>query len=192
MAEATEAAEANEAVEQFLRTGYQARRDDRPADAMQAFHQAARAAEAMAGPEGAELRARAVTGLGQTERDQGHLAQALAHYQEAAAILRGTANAARLAHTVRHVGDIHQQMEQPALAGPCYQEALTLYRALPQTGAGELANALRSWALFQQGRASTAEVAATWRETRDLYRAAGIEAGALESERHLAALGDRA
>ncbi|MCX6594179.1 MAG: tetratricopeptide repeat protein [Acidobacteria bacterium] len=187
MPEANEANSA-EAIEALLHTGYQARREQRPAAAMQAFAQAAELAEAIPAPHGTELTALAVTGLGQMERDQGRLDQALSHYQQAAALFRATSNAARLAHTVRHVGDIYRHMEQPTLAGPCYEEALALYRALPETGPGELANALRSWALHQEGRAAAAEVAALWRQTRDLYSAAGIDAGVAECDQHLAAL----
>ncbi|MCX6596654.1 MAG: hypothetical protein NTV70_09840 [Acidobacteria bacterium] len=177
-----------DAIAQLLEIGYQARRENRPADAVSAFWAAAAQARSAANPEGTRMLARALTGLGQMARDEGQLSGALGHYQEAAALFRSLDDPARLAHTVRHVGDIHIELAQPGLAGHCYGEALTLYRGLPQTSPGELANALRSWALFQEARGAREEASGIWREVQALYQAAGIAAGVTESTRRLTAL----
>lgn len=179
-----------DAIAQLLEIGYQARRENRPAEAVSAFTAAAAEARSAANPEGTRMLARALTGLGQMARDGGQLSAALDHYQEAAALFRSLDDPARLAHTVRHVGDIHIELAQPGLAGPCYEEALTLYRGLPQTNPGELANALRSGAILQEASGAKKEASRIWREVQVLYQAAGIAAGVTESTRRLTALAD--
>src|SRR5690242_18603602 len=61
--------------------------------------------------------AQALTALGQIERDLHHSNEALHHYEEAAAIYRlandrladyRAADTLKLAHTIRHIADIHR------------------------------------------------------------------------------------
>ena len=124
-------------------------------------------------------KAREVTRLGYAERSQGQLVEALAHYQEAAAIYRQLDDPLALAHTVRHVGDIHRQMGHPELAEPCYNEALALYRANREAAQPlDLANAIRAMAVLKdQGD--------LWKEARDLYAELGVQAGVDECNRRL-------
>ncbi|MGA9640120.1 MAG: tetratricopeptide repeat protein [Terriglobales bacterium] len=135
--------------------------------------------------------ARALTALGQIERDLHNLDAALLHYQEAAAIYRGQANHSKLAHTIRHVADIHRSADRPALAEPCYDEALSLYRRDPQTTPLELANAIRGLALLKSAAGDAPRATALWTEARDLYGEADVNEGVAESERRLALLTGR-
>ena len=125
-------------------------------------------------------KAREATRLGYAERDQGQLGAALAHYQEAEAIYRQLDDPLALAHTVRHVGDIHRQMGHPELAEPCYDEALALYRANQQAAQPlDVANAIRAMAVLKDQRE-------LWKEARDIYAEVGVQAGVDECNRRLA------
>lgn len=99
--------------------------------------------------------ASALTRLGQIEKD----------YEEAATIYRAEGDALRLAHTVRHVGDVLREQRRLDLAESRYLEALQIYSA---TGNTEPARLL-------------------WAEARDLYAAVDVEAGVTECNRRLTA-----
>src|SRR5215510_9679054 len=70
--------------------------------------------------------AKALTALGQIERDLHHTDEALRHYEEVAAIYRTVDIPLKIAHSVRHTGDIHRDEGHLKLAEPCYVEALKL------------------------------------------------------------------
>jgi tetratricopeptide (TPR) repeat protein len=114
---------------ELLSLATQARRENRLADAKQHLLELANRSR--------EINARvdlakALTGLGQIERDSRHSDAALQNYEEAAAIYRSEGDLLRLAHTVRHVADIHQGRGNPHLARPCYLEALSICRSAGQ------------------------------------------------------------
>ena len=90
-----------------------------------------------------------------------------------------------LAHTLRHLGDLHQDGGSWSAAGEAYAQALSLYRRLPQTPPAELANVLRPYALLREGLGEAQAAAAMWREARALYASAGIAEGVAECDRHL-------
>jgi len=115
----------------------------------------------------------------QEERNAGRLEEARLLYEQAAALQREAGDAAALAHTLRHVADVHRAQEHPELALPLYYEVLAIYRARPETAPLELANTFRGLALVTDD-------AETWRKARDLYREAGVEAGVEECTRRLA------
>ena len=85
-------------LEQLIEQGFRARREHRPAEAERCLKQAVELARESGIP--SEL-ARALTGLGQIERDLGNPEVALRLYLEAAAIYRTGSDSLRLAHTVR-------------------------------------------------------------------------------------------
>lgn len=107
---------------------------------------------------------------------------ALTHYGEAAAIYPAEGDELRLAHTVRHVGDILREAGRPEPAEPCYREALAIYRRNERTPPLDLANAI--WG-FTRLKGRSAEAKALWQEARDLYAAVGVEAGVAESSGRL-------
>lgn len=132
--------------------------------------------------------ARALTSLGQIERDLRRLDAALAHYQESADLYRSVVNAPKLAHTIRHVADIYRNQHRPDLAEPRYHEALAIYRADQNTSPLELANAIRGLAILKSDCGDKREARLLWEEAKSLYEAAGVEAGVAESEQRIAAL----
>jgi tetratricopeptide (TPR) repeat protein len=74
------------------------------------------------------LLAQALTGLGQIERDL-HNGDATLRCYKAADLYRTLDEPLRLAHTVRHVGDILQDGGQFHLAAACYEKAGDLSRS---------------------------------------------------------------
>ena len=163
----------------------QARREHRLADAKRDL--AAAVDLCRKGETPIEL-ARALTGLGQIERDLQEIAAAREHYEEAVAIHRTEGDALRLAHTIRHLGDIHRHEGHRELAEPCYREALSIYRKHEETPPLDLANAIRGFAILQDDGGEVKEARALWEEARDLYAAVNVEAGVVESKRRLAVL----
>jgi hypothetical protein len=98
----------------------------------------------------------------------------------------------RVAHTVRHVGDILQQMDwtddRAKLAEACYLEALEIYRGDPETVPLDLGNALRGYALLA-GKTGRKEAArGLWAEAGAIYAQVGIQAGVDECARRVAEL----
>jgi tetratricopeptide (TPR) repeat protein len=116
---------------------------------------------------------------------------ALQLYQEAAGLYRAEGDALRLAHTVRHVGDIRQETARPDLAEPCYHEALSLYLNHAETPPLDLANAIRGLAILKSDAGDAAAARALWEEARDLYATLNVDAGVSESVRRLGLLAQR-
>ena len=173
-------------IDTLLQDAAGARREGRPADARRDYAQAV-ALSRQPGASRGQL-VRALKGLGQIERDTGRLDAALRHYLEAADVCRDMDDPLLLAHTIRHVGDIHQDAGRHADAEPCYVEALAIYEANPSTGPLDLANALRPAALLMQATDRPEAARKYWSKARKLYAAAGIEAGVEECDSNLAAL----
>jgi tetratricopeptide (TPR) repeat protein len=128
--------------------------------------------------------------LGELERRIPRLHDAEAarqHYEESVAVFRELDEPLRLAHTLRHLGDVHQDAGRAALAEPCYREALALYRGHEHTAPLDLANAIRSLAVLAGGAGRELEARRLWQEAHGLYAACGVEAGVAEAARRLAA-----
>jgi len=126
---------------------------------------------------------------GRQARREGRLEEALALYESAASAYRSSDDVLALAHTVRHVGDIHLQGARPELAEPLHREALALYRRYPDPPPLDLANAIRPLAILEERAGRVDEARRLWTEARDLYQACGVAEGVAESGRRLAALG---
>ena len=126
--------------------------------------------------------------LGQIERDLNSNEAALQHYEEAAAIYRAQGDALKLAHTIRHVGDIHRHEQRVELAERCYQEALDLYRSHEPAPPLELANAIRGLAILKGDAGEAAHARLLWEEARALYTVVHVKEGVAESSRRIALL----
>jgi tetratricopeptide (TPR) repeat protein len=129
-------------------------------------------------------RAQALRNLGESQRelpgDGG-----VAAYREAIAILRQHNVPLRLAHAVRHLGDIYRHAGDFDQAGACYDEALTLYRVHADARPLDVANALRGAALLKEKTGDPATAIRYWEEARNIYEAANVEAGATEGARRI-------
>lgn len=91
----------------------------------------------------------------------------------------------RLAHTVRHLGDVLMELSDVVAAGPCFDEALALYRVHPERDDLDFANALRSMALHREAVRDAEAAARLWTEAREHYLRAGEDAGVAECAWHL-------
>ena len=142
--------------------------------------------------------AQALTALGQIERDLHHSNEVLHHYEEAAAIYRladhrladyrAADTPLKLAHTIRHIADIHRHEGRMEPAESCYQEALAIYRAHAETQPLDLANALRGFALLKEITGDKQTANSLWEEAGKLYASVNVEAGVAESQRRVALL----
>ena len=134
--------------------------------------------------------AKALVGLAQIESDSQNVAAALKNYEKAVAIFRAKGDSQRLAHTIRHVGDIHRRQKRGDLAEPCYREALELYRRDKTTLRLDLANVLRGFAILKEDLGEPLEAKALWEEARQLYAAVDVKEGVTECSRRLALLAE--
>ena len=175
----------SDASDKLLKQAFQARRENRLADARRDLVEAVEICRRAGIP--IDL-AKALTGLGKIERDLQHSDAARQHYEEAVAIYREEGDTLRLAHTVRHVADIHRHDGNRALAERCYQEALEIYRGHERTPPLDLANAIRGLAILKDDAGERTEAGSLWEEARELYTATQVEAGVAESNRRLARL----
>ena len=84
----------------------------------------------------------------------------------------------KLAHTIRHHGDVYAEQNQIQLALPCYEEALTIYRGHPGAPPLDIANAIRA-------NAVATDRPELWAEARSLYERCGVEEGVHECDLRL-------
>jgi tetratricopeptide (TPR) repeat protein len=168
--------------ETLINSGRRARKEGRLEDARRFF------CEAVGLSSGHADQAKSLIGLGQIERDLKNNAEALRHYRKAADIYRSLADPLRLAHTIRHVGDILRSEDSIEEARPCYEEALRIYRENDETSPLDLANAIRGFALLRAAAGETEPAKSLWQEARSLYKSEDIQAGVEESDSQLALL----
>ncbi len=171
----------------LLQEGDRARREGRLVDAHHHFSNAIAACRQDS--RRSEL-IRALTGLGQIERDLDRADAARPLMEEAVALCRADNNALVLAHTVRHLGDILYDDGSLEQAERSYQEALDLYRGDPHTAPLDLANAMRPLAILKGRLGQTAQARSLWIEARDLYLAINVPDGAAECTYRMARLQD--
>jgi tetratricopeptide (TPR) repeat protein len=177
-----------DAIEKLLTQAAQARREKRLADAHRDLVEAVSIARHTHNRR--EL-ARAVTELGRIDRDMGNRDAALAAYQETAAIYRELGDELKLAHTIRHVGDIHWDAKRAGAAEPCFHEALALYATHPETPPLDLANAVRPLALLKDDAGESEEADRLWEEAKNLYASVNVLPGVVECAGRLALLARR-
>jgi tetratricopeptide (TPR) repeat protein len=126
--------------------------------------------------------------LAHVMRDLDRPDAALPLLEEAVRLGRTVHDALRLAHALRHLGDLHRGAARLADADRCYSEALTIYRRAGAPDALDFANALRPAALLKHAIGDRIAARELFAEARDRYREAGIDAGVQECARHLAQL----
>lgn len=172
-------------VEELLTRAHQARMDDRPQDALEDYAQAIAAAR----EEGLTLELIvALEGVGQMERDLGRLRAARDSYRNAVEESRAAEVPDRLAHALRHLADVERERGQVEEALTWSVEAVGIVREFPGTRPLELANTLRVLALAREAGGNFAGAREAWRDAREGYELAGIEAGVSECEARLSAL----
>jgi tetratricopeptide (TPR) repeat protein len=128
---------------------------------------------------------------GRAQRNAGNLASAAGSYRHAVELLRAANQPLRLAHTIRHVGDILQDAAKLTEAEPCYEEALSIYRPHPDTRPLDLANAIAGHARLAEKLNRRQHAILLWKDAYDLYTSCGIEAGIEEAGSRLGDLWTR-
>ena len=110
---------------------------------------------------------------------------ALEHYVESVEILRKLDQPLKLAHTIRHLGLVHEDEGRLENAEKCYDEALDIYRRNSNDDDLNYANAVRYAASVKEKLGKNSESVELWREAEKRYRACRIEAGVAEAAKHL-------
>ncbi len=168
-----------EEVASVVRAGSLARRNGDLHEAGQHLNKAA----GMCGPDQDYERAITLRELAELARDNHDLSGAQAHYEQAVALLRGSADRLKYAHTIRHLGDVHAEQQHWPEAERCFVEALNVYRSHPSPGALDLANAIRACAALKTATGRREEARALWAEAGELYESLGIADGVEECRR---------
>ena len=120
------------------------------------------------------------------DRDQPDKARTL--FEDSVAVAREADDPLRLAHAVRHLGQVNQHLGRLDSAERCYEEALDLYDRDGTAHPLDHANALRPMALLREELGDAEGARPLWQRAADLYRAAGVEEGVRECEAHLSGL----
>ncbi|MCY4058984.1 MAG: hypothetical protein OXG44_13360 [Gammaproteobacteria bacterium] len=107
----------------------------------------------------------------------------LACYVEAVAAARECGDAMQIAHSVRHLGDVHRNAGRRAEAKGCYDEALNLYGSEASAPTLDVANAVRPMAILKADLGEREESLALWREARELYATVDVAEGIEEADR---------
>lgn len=119
-------------------------------------------------------------GLAQIESDRGKFGAALPYYLEAVSQSRELQDELLLAHTIRHLADVHRKIGDLDSAESCYQEAISIYRADSRTSPLELANAIRPMALLMEKLFRIHDAKKLWEEAERLYTSAAVGEGVAE------------
>ena len=123
--------------------------------------------------------------LGHVALDLDHPDKARTLFKDSVAVAREAGDPLRLAHAVRHLGQVNQRLGRLDSAERCYEEALDLYDRAGTAHPLDHANALRPKALLREELGDAEGARLLWRRAAELYRAAGVEEGARECEAHL-------
>ena len=182
-------------MEEALAAGEMARRERRLNDAAEAF---AKATTLCRAANDRRALMHALTREAQIARDRGKWAEALVFQQQALMHARDICEAGQLAHVVRHLADILDEMGRHDEATCLYEEMTALYSRSPDTSPLELANAIRSVACHEEALGNRDRAVSLWCDLRDRYAALGDmfretyglsnNPGVEEADRHLARL----
>ena len=123
--------------------------------------------------------------LGHVALDLDDPARARTLFEESVAVARELGDPLRLAHAVRHLGQVNHRLGRLESAARCYEEALDLHDRAGTAYPLAHANALRPMALLKEELGDVQGARPLWRMAAKLYRSAGIEEGVRECEAHL-------
>lgn len=122
--------------------------------------------------------------------DRGQADKARSLLEDAVAAARAVGDPLRVAHAVRHLGQVHHRQGRWDQAESCYREALDLYGEANGASPLDHANALRPMAMLLEDRGDVEEAVGVWGEAARLYRMAGVTAGVEECEARMEELED--
>ena len=138
--------------------------------------------------------------LGHVALDLGDPDRARALFEESVAVARDAGDPHRVAHAVRHLGQVYRRLGRLEEAERCYEEALALYEAGGTEGGTadrtedgtahplDHANAIRPLAALREELGDVEAARRLWGRAAKLYGAAGVEEGVRECEARLAGI----
>ena len=109
-------------------------------------------------------------------------------FEESVAVAREAGDPLRVAHAVRHLGQVNHRLGRLESAGRCYEEAVELYDRSATADPLDHANALRPMAALKEELGEVEEARVLWRRAAGLYRVAGVGEGVRECEGRLSGL----
>lgn len=121
----------------------------------------------------------------QIDYDHNRYLQAIDHAQDSMHHYRLAENRPGIAHATRHLADLHMHLGNLDHAEENYQTAIKILRDESGTSAGNLANALRGFAILMQRKGALQRALHLWREARSLYQSIGIAEGISEAEEQI-------
>ena len=119
----------------------------------------------------------------QFHSDKNDLPKALEMYEQSLEFYRKADNRDKIAHSTRHIADNQRELGQDENSERNYRLAVGIYKSNTRTFAGDLANALRGFAIVLESRNKIPEAIAAWEETKDLYRECDLQMGQDEAQR---------
>ncbi len=120
--------------------------------------------------------------------DHDQLEQALAHCQQSLNYYHKEDDRDRIAHSTRHMADLLRQLKQYNKSEFNYRQAIDIYKSAFTVNPGNLANALRGFAILLEAQEKFEEASIAWKETKDLYTVCNIQEGVVEANQRLEAL----
>lgn len=135
--------------------------------------------------------AKGLRDLAERERGLPDASLALVHYEEAVSLMQSLDEPLLLAHTVRHLGDLHYDNGQMPEAEVCFQQSLILYHNHERIPTLNFANAIRSLAVLKDNHGNISESVVLWREAHGMYKSFNIQTGVAESAAHLAMIAQK-
>ena len=104
--------------------------------------------------------------------------QSIAYYQQAQ-------RPDLVAHATRHLADLQTNLGELAAAVANYQKAISIYREQAQSPPGNMANALRAYAVLLEKMDQVKEAIPIWEQVKSMYTSLGLAAGIKEAEESL-------
>ncbi|MCB0278737.1 MAG: tetratricopeptide repeat protein, partial [Calditrichaeota bacterium] len=92
-------------------------------------------------------------------------------------------NQNKIAHSGRHMADLLVELKRYEEAEQQYITAIHIYKTESGTHSGDLANALRAYAILLEKMQRRDEAIEMWYETRLIYQAANFKAGVNEANK---------
>lgn len=130
--------------------------------------------------------------LGHVALDLGNPDRARTLFEKSVAVARDAGDPLRVAHAVRHLGQVNRRLGRHEEAERCYEEALALYEEDGLDGGTahplDHANAIRPMAALKEEFGEVEAARRLWGRAAKLYRAAGVEEGVRECEARLSGL----
>ncbi|MDE2678036.1 MAG: tetratricopeptide repeat protein [Gemmatimonadota bacterium] len=126
--------------------------------------------------------------LGHVASDLDRPDKARTLFEKSVAVAREAGDPLRLAHAVRHLGQVNHRLGRLESAGRCLAEAIDLYDQAGTAHPLDHANALRPMAVLREETGDVEGARLMWRRAAQLYRSAGVDEGVRECEAHLSDL----